>query len=135
MNKLNFAAILAGAALALSPAHVAAQATAKPVSLGFKLQVSSEGAEVAEMLPDRTAAAIGLRVGDILVEAGGTPISPEVLQEYVKQLREGDQVSFKVKRAGVVTNVSGKAVGAPQGSPAPTMQQLPPPAPAAQPKG
>ena len=136
MNKLKFAAMLAaGAALALSPAHVAAQAAAKPVSLGVKLQVSPEGAEVAEMLPDRTAAAVGLKVGDILVEAGGKPISPEVLQEYVKQLSEGDQVSFKVKRAGVVTDVSGKAVGAPEGAPVPTMQQLPPPTPEAQPKG
>jgi S1-C subfamily serine protease len=134
MNKLNFAAILAaGAAFALAPAHVAAQAAAKPVSLGVAFEVTPDGPTVAEILPDRGGAALGLKVGDVLVEAGGKPISQEVLQEYMKQLKAGDQMSFKVKRAGAVLELTGKAVTTPEGAPAPTFQRVAPPA--AQPEG
>ena len=123
MIKLNFAAALAaGAALALSPAHVAAQAEAKPVSLGIAFSPTPEGAEVMQMLPDRTGAAIGFKVGDILIEAGGKPISQEVLMDYMKQLKEGDQVNFKVKRGDAVVELTGKGMAAPEGSP-----PLPPP--------
>ena len=120
MNKLNFAAILAaGAALALSPTHVAAQATAKPVSLGIQFSGVPGGteAEVVKMLPDRSGAAIGFKVGDILIEAGGKPVSREVLMEYMKQVKVGDQLSFKVKRAGQVLELTGKGMAAPEGSP------------------
>jgi S1-C subfamily serine protease len=134
MNKLNFAAILAaGAAFALAPAHVAAQAAAKPVSLGVAFEVTPDGPTVAEILPDRGGAALGLKVGDVMVEAGGKPISQEVLQEYMKQLKAGDQMSFKVKRAGAVLELTGKAVTAPEGAPTPTFQRVP--SPAAQPEG
>lgn len=114
MNKLKFAAVLAaGAALALTPAHLAGQAAAKPVSLGLQIQVKSEGPEVVALLPDRTGAAVGFKVGDILLEAGGKPISQEVLQDYAKQVKAGDQVSFKVKRAGAIVDLTGTAVAAP----------------------
>jgi S1-C subfamily serine protease len=123
MIKLNLAAVLAaGAVLALSPAHVAAQAAAKPVSLGIAFAPTAEGAEVVQMLPDRTGAAIGFKVGDILIEAGGKPISQEVLMDYMKQLKDGDQVSFKVKRGDAVVELAGKGMAAPEGSP-----PLPPP--------
>lgn len=71
------------------------------------------------MLPDRTAAAIGFKVGDILLEAGGTPISQEVLMEYLKEKKEGDSLSFKVKRADEVIELTGKAVATPAGAAAP----------------
>jgi S1-C subfamily serine protease len=125
MNSLKFAAILAaGAALALSPAQVAAQATAKPVSLGIQFSGNPEGteAEVVKMLPDRTGAAIGFKVGDILIEAGGKPVTREVLMAYMKEKREGDQLTFKVKRAGAVIELSGKGMAAPEGAPAMTAQ-------------
>lgn len=132
MNKLNFAAVLAaGVALALSPAYVAAQATeapapapaaGKPGLLGVQIMLKPEGPEIVEMLPDRTAAAIGFKVGDILLEAGGKPISQEVLQDYMKQLKVGDPVSFKVRRAGAEVVLTGKAVGAPEGAAAPAAQ-------------
>ncbi len=134
MNRLNFAAIFAaGAALALSPVQLAAQTAARPVSLGIQFAPNPEGteAEVVQMLPDRTGAAIGFKVGDILVEAGGKPISREALMEYMKQSKEGDQVSFKVKRAGAIVELTGKGMAAPEGSPTPTMQQA---SPSAQPK-
>lgn len=105
MNHLNFAAILAaGAALALAPAHVAAQA-GPPI----QLKQHPEGAEVTVMLSDGPATSLGLKVGDIVLEVGGKPISREVLQEYMSSKKEGDPVSFKVKRAGAVIDVSGKA--------------------------
>jgi S1-C subfamily serine protease len=111
MNKLRFAAILAaGAALALSPAHVAAQA-GPPI----QLKPHPEGAEVAIMLPDGPAAVLGLKVGDIVLEVGGKPISPQVLREYLGDKKEGDPVSFKIKRAGTVVDVTGKALAPPQG--------------------
>ena len=125
MNKLSFAAMLAaGAALALSPAHVAAQAAAKPVSLGIQFSGNPEGteAEVIQMLPGRTGAAIGFKVGDILIEAGGKPVSREVLMAYMKEKKEGDQLSFKVRRAGAVIELTGKGMAAPEGAPALTAQ-------------
>ncbi|HWH17679.1 MAG TPA: PDZ domain-containing protein [Allosphingosinicella sp.] len=127
MNKFKFAAIFAaGAALALSSAQVAAQEEAKPISMGMKLEHvtegGTEGGEVTAMLPDRTGAALGFKVGDILIEAGGKPITPEVLREYMKDKKAGDQLSFKVKRAGAVVELTGKALPAPEGAPAPTAQ-------------
>ena len=105
MNKLKFAAILAaGAALALSPAHVAAQ-EGPPI----QLKQHAEGAEVSIMPSDGPAASLGLKVGDIVLEVGGKPITREVLQEYMMSKKEGDPVSFKVKRAGAVVDVNGKA--------------------------
>ncbi len=121
----KFGAILAaGTALALSPAYVAAQGSAKPVSLGIQFSGNPEGteAEVVRMLPDRTGAAIGFKVGDILIEAGGKPVSREVLMAYLKEKKDGDQLSFKVKRAGAVIELTGKGMAAPEGAPAMTAQ-------------
>lgn len=123
MNKRTLAAALAaGTALALMPAQLAAQSAAKPVSLGLKIAGSPDGTEpqVVEMLPGRTGAAIGFKVGDILLEAGGKPISQEVLTAYMKQLKEGDPVSFKIKRAGEVLELTGKGMAAPEGASTPT---------------
>jgi len=123
MNKLKFAAILAaGAALALSPTHVAAQATATPVNMGIQLKAHAEGAEVAAMSPDGTGAAMGLKVGDIVMEVDGKPISREVVQEHAQRTKVGDRISFKVKRAGAIVEMTGKALAAPEGAPAPTAQ-------------
>ena len=122
MKKL--AAMLAGAALALSPASAAAQEPAKPVSLGIQFSGNPQNteAEVVKMLPDRTGAAIGFKVGDILIEAGGKPVSRDVLMAYMKQVKVGDQLSFKVRRGGQVIELTGKGMAAPEGSP-----PLPPP--------
>jgi S1-C subfamily serine protease len=94
MHVLKFAAIVAaGVALALSPAHVAAQEAAKPISLGMALEHMAEGdtqgGEVTSILPGGTGAALGFKVGDILIEAGGRPISREVLRAYMKEKKVG----------------------------------------------
>ena len=123
MMRFKLAAILAaGAALALSPAPACAQAEARPVSLGVRIEVQPQGPVIVEILPDRTAAAMGFQVGDILLEAGGRPISPEVLRDYWEQRQVGDQVSFKVQRAGAVVELTGTAMAAPAGAPAPPAQ-------------
>lgn len=136
MNRLNFAVIVAaGSALAMSPTHVAAQAPANSVSLGIALMPGEEGPEVAKVFPNRGGEALGLKVGDIVVEAGGMPISPEVLQAYMKQLKPGDQMRFKVKRTGAILELTGKAMATPKNSPAPNLQPVGQPGPAEQPKG
>lgn len=125
MNKPPFLAIFAAcAAIALSPAPLSAQAAAKPVSLGIQFSGNEEGneAEVVQMLPDRTGAAIGFKVGDVLIEAGGKPLSREALMAYMKEVKEGDQVRFKVRRAGQVIELTGKGMAAPEGSPPMTPQ-------------
>src|SRR3954467_2199544 len=111
MNKLSFTAILAaGTALALSPAQVAAQGGPP-----MQLKPHPEGAEVATMAPDGPAVGLGLKVGDIVLEVGGKPISPQVLREYMQSKKEGDPVTFKVKRAGAVMDITGKAPPPPAG--------------------
>lgn len=125
MNKLVSATILAASAalaLALSPALAVDQVAPKNISFGVKIAVTPEGPEIVEMLPDRTAAAVGFKVGDILIEAGGKPISQEVLTEYLNEKKPGDHVSFKVKRADTVIELTGMAVAPPEGAQAPTTQ-------------
>ena len=96
----------------------------KAVSLGVQFSGNPEGteAEVVKMLPDRTGAAIGFRVGDILIEAGGKPVSREVLMAYMKEKKEGDQLSFKVRRGSAVVELAGKGMAAPEGAPPLTPQ-------------
>ena len=126
MTKLKFVALaVAGTALVLSSQPAAAQ-SAKPISMGMKtdhvMEGGTEGAGVIEMRPGHTGAAMGFKVGDIIFEVGGKPISPEVLREYMKTKQVGDQLRFKVKRAGAVVELSGTAKAAPEAPPAPATQ-------------
>lgn len=116
MNKLMFVTVLA---LALSFTQVAAQSAAMPVSLGVQFLITEDGPEVTDMLPGRTGVAIGFKLGDILLEAGGKPVSEQVLMEYLKSKKPGDTVSFKVKRADAEIELTGKALATPAGAPAP----------------
>lgn len=120
MNKLKLATFLAAvAALVASPAYVAAQAGGKPISLGVQLQMKPDGPEIVSVFPGGTAAAAGFKVGDVLLEAGGKPMSPEVLQDYLKQAKEGDPVGFKVKRGDAVIELTGAAARMPADAPPP----------------
>jgi S1-C subfamily serine protease len=113
MNKFKIAAILAaGAAIALSPANVAAQ-SAPPFIMGFGLKQNAEGAEVAFIGPGSTAAALGLKIGDIITELDGKPISPEVANAHAQKTKLGDEVKVKVKRDGAIVELTAKAVPAP----------------------
>lgn len=115
MNKLKFAAIVAlGVAMALSPAQIAAQEAAMPLSLRVNLDHTAEGdTQVTAILPGGTGAALGFRVGDILLDADGKPMSPEVYNAYMKDKKEGDDLVFKVKRGDAVLELRGKGVAAP----------------------
>ena len=111
MSKLKVVAILAFAA-ALAPVQAAAQA-AKPISMGIQLTQVPENPEVTTVLPGRTGAALGFKVGDILIEADGRPVSREVLLEYMKDKKAGDELVFKVKRGGDAVELRGKGLAAP----------------------
>ncbi|HWH22084.1 MAG TPA: PDZ domain-containing protein [Allosphingosinicella sp.] len=114
---LGFAASLL---LAAVPAQAAAQAAPRPASFGIQYNPHAEGIEIGEMLPDRTAAAVGMKVGDIIIEAGGKSLADQsVLGTYLGALKEGDVATFKVKRAGQTIELSGKAVAKPEGAPSP----------------
>lgn len=122
MKRLSRSALLFTCAALATPVQLAAQPAARPVSLGVRIAGNAEGTEarIVELLPDRTGAAIGFKVGDVLVEAGGKPISPEVLTAYMQQLKEGDPVSFRVRRADAIVELTGKGMAAPDGAPRPT---------------
>jgi hypothetical protein len=47
------------------------------------------------------------------VELGGSPISPQVVQEYLQKTKVGDRVTMKVKRDGAIVELTGKAMAAP----------------------
>jgi hypothetical protein len=120
MNPFKFAAVVAaGAAFVLSPAQLAAQAAPKPISMGIRLAGTPDRAEVAALLPDRTGAALGFKVGDVLIEAGGKPVSREVLEEYMDGKNAGDELVFKVKRGEAVIELKGQALAAPENPSAP----------------
>jgi CubicO group peptidase (beta-lactamase class C family) len=82
-------------------------------ALGVSLEQHPEGALVASVLPDGTAAAMGVRVGDIIVELDGKPMSPQVVQEYLQKTKIGDRVTMKVKRTGAIMELIGKAMARP----------------------
>lgn len=67
------------------------------------------------MLPEGPAAVLGLKVGDIVLEVSGKPINGEAYRAYMNGKKEGDPVTFKVKRAGAVIDVNGTAPAPPQG--------------------
>lgn len=114
MNKFKFTAILAaGAALALSPAYAAAQAGAQAFHMGIQAQDHPEGALISNVDPAGTAAAMGLKVGDVVIELDGKPISQQVVQEHTQRTKVGDQISMKVKREGATVELTGKALGKP----------------------
>ena len=79
-------------------------------ALGVSLERHAEGALVTVVNPDGTAAAMGVKVGDIIVELDDKPISPQVVQEYLQKTKIGDQVRMKVKRGGAIVELTGKAM-------------------------
>lgn len=81
--------------------------------LGVSLQQHPEGALVTAVVPEGTAAAMGVKVGDIIVELGDMPISPQVVQEYLQKTKIGDTVRMKVKRGSSNMELTGTAMARP----------------------
>jgi hypothetical protein len=82
-------------------------------TLGLSLETHADGALIRAIAPGGTAAAMGAQVGDVIVELGGSPIGPQVVQEYLQRTKIGDPVTMKVKRGGATVALSGKAMAAP----------------------
>ncbi len=112
---LGTAALLAASAAAVAQQAQPAAATAQPqVGLGLAIEDDPEGPKVGAVAPGGTAAAIGVRPGDILLQFGGKPISgPQSASEYVKGLKVGDPVSVTVRRDGRTVEVRGRALARP----------------------
>lgn len=100
------------------PALATAQQGATPaVAFGVGLEEDADGLRVAMIMPGATATAIGLQVGDVFVELGGSAVSgSESLGEYVNSLKVGDPVSVLVRRQGQTIELSGTAMPRPEGS-------------------
>ena len=115
MNNFAYAAMLAaGTALALSPAPAVAQTEGKPISMGIRISGTPAGPAVALVMPGRTAEALGFKVGDVLVDAGGNPVSPQVLEAYMDGKKAGDALTFTVKRGDALIELKGKGLAAPE---------------------
>ena len=115
MRTILSAAIALGA-LAPAAANAAAELPRK-ASLGIHMLPAPQGTSgvlVPEVIPDGTAAAIGVHNGDIVVKAAGNSVSsgPE-LAAYASNLIGGQPVELTVKRDGKEVRLRGKAKARP----------------------
>lgn len=134
ITKVTSGAFAGAAALALSVAAVAqaqqaqpAAAAAQPaVGLGVGIGDAPEGATITMVAPGSTAAALGMRAGDVLLQVGGRPVTgPQVVTEYVQSLNVGDPVSVLVRRDGRTLELTGKALARPKAPPPPPDRSTP----------
>ncbi|HYG46592.1 MAG TPA: kelch repeat-containing protein [Allosphingosinicella sp.] len=133
----RFGALAGAAALALSVAAVsqaqqsaqapaAAQKAQPAVGLGVGLEEDSEGLRIAGVLPGGTAAAMGVRPGDILLRVGERAVTgPQAVSEYMQGLKVGDRVSVLVRREGRDVELTGQAVARPEAPPPPPDRSTP----------
>ncbi|HZG47727.1 MAG TPA: kelch repeat-containing protein [Allosphingosinicella sp.] len=136
ITKVSSAALAGAAAFALSVAAVAHGQQAQPaaattqssVMLGVAIDDGPEGPVIISVAPGGTAAAIGVRPGDTLLQMGGKAVTGgEVVTAYVQSLKAGDPVSVLVKRDGRNVELTGRAVARPAGSAAAQGPGSPPP--------
>lgn len=134
LPKVSSGAFAGAAALALCVAAVAqaqqAQAptaAAQPaVGLGVGIGDVSEGATITVVAPGGTAAVLGMRIGDVLLQIGGRAVTgPKVITEYVQSLKVGDPVSVLVRRDGRTLQLTGKALARPPAPPPPPDRSTP----------
>jgi N-acetylneuraminic acid mutarotase len=118
----GFAALmLAGSAasLQLSAAAVAqapptAETKQPTVLLGIGMEEGPRGPVIVSVIPGGTAAALGIRPGDVLRQIGGKAVTGgEVVIAYVQSLKAGEPVSALVERDGRDVELVGKAVARP----------------------
>jgi pimeloyl-ACP methyl ester carboxylesterase len=75
---------------------------------------SRPGAVVQQVVEGNTAAAIGVRVGDLIVAAGGEPISgPGEVIDFTRRKKAGDQVELTIVREGKELRLRGPATPRP----------------------
>jgi len=69
--------------------------------LGIRYIQRPRGAEVQEVIPGSPAEGAGLRVGDLIREVDGRPVSPSrPLADVLSAYRPGDRVVLTVEREG-----------------------------------
>lgn len=109
-------AAIALALAASAPAAAVLQGAPPAVALGVGIAEEPDGVTVAAVAPGATAAALGVQVGDVLVQVGGRPVTgPQVVSDYVRTLNVGDPVSVRVRRAGQEVELTGRAMPRPEG--------------------
>ncbi len=80
-------------------------------NLGFSFDVDA-GNVVASVAPAGFAAKAGLKAGDEVVEANGTPVySSADLSWVLHRMKDGETAALKVKRAGSASTVSIRPTG------------------------
>ena len=125
-TKVGLAAFAGAAAIALSVAAVAHAQQAQPapataplqIGLGLGIEPGPEGLKVGFVPPRGTGAALGVRVGDIVLKYGDIPVTgPQTWREYVQGKKVGDPVSITVRRDGRTVELTGKALAPPPSPP------------------
>ena len=106
--------LLACLAVAVTPASAALQRRA---SLGIEMGREGQtghGATVTRIVAGGTAAALGVRVGDIVVAAdGGAIATPPELVAYAGRLHGGEPVALTIRRDGRELVLRGTAIARP----------------------
>jgi Kelch motif protein/PDZ domain-containing protein len=112
------AALLAATSTAAQQPPPPAAPAQPQVGLGLAVEEDPQGPKVGAVLPGGTAAAMGVRPGDILLRYGARPVTgPQTASEYVQSLRVGDPVSITVRRDGRTIELTGRALARPPAPP------------------
>lgn len=110
--------LLSAAALALAATPAAAQQLPRRAQLGVTMPADrqqGEGAGIGEVVPGATAAALGIRSGDVIARFNDTAITrPPELIAAVSTLTGGAPVTVTVRRAGRETILRGRAIERPR---------------------
>jgi hypothetical protein len=109
----RIALLLSALALSLAAAPAAAQTLPRRGSLGLSLgpvEGGGPGVAVRGVLPAQTGQALGVREGDVILRAGGTPVGavPEVVA-YAGRLAAGAPVELTVRRGAREMRLRGPA--------------------------
>ena len=83
--------------------YAAAVVLAIGILVGFGKRIATH--EVAEVLPNTPAQTAGLKAGDVLTEANGRQLTPEMTIRNVVSESKGSIVTLKVRRNGEILTV------------------------------
>jgi pimeloyl-ACP methyl ester carboxylesterase len=115
MRRLRSIPVLILLAAAL-PAGAAPELPRR-ATLGIALGAAPEGTPGAlaqQVFPDQTAAALGVRQGDVITAVGGKPAtSPASVVAYAQSLDAGAPVALEILRDGKRATLEGRALGRP----------------------
>lgn len=116
MTCLRIAAALIVSILIATPAA----AVDLPRRAFFGIAMASDrqtgnGATITEVLPGGTGASLGLRAGDLIVQAGNEAVTrPDQVVAYAGSLQSGAQAALTIRRGQRTLRVRGPAIGRPR---------------------